>query len=113
MGPYIKRGDSLTQEEKASRTGRKSLDCSMLCGPLNRWQLCTAKDTKRERQQLSGETKKLIGKPKQAAFIGGQTSTSLMTALFPCPLSEWDPWYTLQEQAWLKTEGGNFPLDEW
>jgi hypothetical protein len=34
---------------------------------------------------------------KQAALTGGQILTSLTTAIFPCPLSEWDPWYTSQE----------------
>jgi hypothetical protein len=36
-----------------------------------------------------------------------------MTVLFPCPLAEWDPWYTPQEQAWLKTEEGIFLLNGW
>jgi hypothetical protein len=48
MSPYIKRGDSLTQEEKLSSMGRKSLNCEMLCGFLNRWQLCTAEGTRKE-----------------------------------------------------------------
>jgi hypothetical protein len=39
--------------------------------------------------------------------------TVLVAALFPCCLAEWDPRYTPQEQAWLKTEEGNFLLDEW
>jgi hypothetical protein len=38
---------------------------------------------------------------------------SLGAALFPCPLSEWDPWFTSQEQAWFETEGGNFLPDGW
>jgi hypothetical protein len=41
---------------------------------------------------------------KQAALIGGQTLASLTTALCLCPLSEWDPRYTSQEQAWFETE---------
>jgi hypothetical protein len=28
-------------------------------------------------------------------------------------LAEWDPWYTPQEQAWFKTEEGNFLSDGW
>jgi hypothetical protein len=39
--------------------------------------------------------------------VGGQTLASLTAALFLCPLSEWDPQYTSQEQAWFETEGGN------
>jgi hypothetical protein len=39
---------------------------------------------------------------KQAAPIG-QTSASPTAALFPCPLSELDPWYSSQEQAWFQT----------
>jgi hypothetical protein len=31
-----------------------------------------------------------------------------MAAMFPCSLAEWDPWYKLEEQAWFKTEEGNF-----
>jgi hypothetical protein len=36
-----------------------------------------------------------------------------MAALFPYPLAEWDPRYTPQNQAWFKTEEGNFLLDGW
>jgi hypothetical protein len=43
---------------------------------------------------------------KWTAFIGGQKSASLTAAFFLCPLSEWDPWYTLQEQALFENEGG-------
>jgi hypothetical protein len=50
---------------------------------------------------------------KQAALTGEQTSASLAAALFPCPLSEWDSWYTSQEQAGFETEGGNFLADGW
>jgi hypothetical protein len=32
---------------------------------------------------------------------------AVAAALLPCPLAKWDPWYTTQEQAWLKTEEGN------
>jgi hypothetical protein len=45
---------------------------------------------------------------KQAALIKGQTSASPTAALFPCPLSEWNPWYTSQEQAWFENEGGGW-----
>jgi hypothetical protein len=38
-------------------------------GPLNRWQLYTAEDTKREMQQLLGKTRKLTGRPnKQPSY---------------------------------------------
>jgi hypothetical protein len=43
----------------------------------------------------------------------GQTSASLTAVLFLCPLSEWDQWYTSQEQAWLKTERGSFLQGGW
>jgi hypothetical protein len=33
--------------------------------------------------------------------------------LFPYSLSQWDPWYTSQEQACFETEGGNFLPKEW
>jgi hypothetical protein len=36
-----------------------------------------------------------------------------MAALFPCPLAEWASQYTPQEQAWFKTEEGNFLLGGW
>jgi hypothetical protein len=36
-----------------------------------------------------------------------------MAALFPCPLAEWDPWDTQQEQVWFKTEKGNFLSNGW
>jgi hypothetical protein len=36
-----------------------------------------------------------------------------MDALFPCPLAEWDPQYTPQEQAWFKSEEGNFLPNGW
>jgi hypothetical protein len=45
---------------------------------------------------------------KWAALTRGQTSASLTAALFPCPLSKWDPWYTSQEQAWFENEGRSF-----
>jgi hypothetical protein len=38
---------------------------------------------------------------------------SLAAALFLCPLSEWDPRYRSQEQAWFETEGENFLPDGW
>jgi hypothetical protein len=50
---------------------------------------------------------------KQAALTEGQTSTSLTAALFPYPLSEWDPQYTPQWQVWFKIEEGNFLLGRW
>jgi hypothetical protein len=37
----------------------------MLYEPLNGWQLYTAEGTKREIEQLLGETRKLIGKPNK------------------------------------------------
>jgi hypothetical protein len=36
-----------------------------------------------------------------------------MAAMFPYPVAEWDPWYTPQEQAWFKTEEGNFLPNGW
>jgi hypothetical protein len=45
---------------------------------------------------------------KQAALMRGPAPIALTTALFPCPLAEWDPQYTSQEQAWFKTEEGIF-----
>jgi hypothetical protein len=45
--------------------------------------------------------------------MSGPAPTVLTAVLFPCPLAEWDPWYTPQEQAWFKTEQGNFLLDGW
>jgi hypothetical protein len=48
-----------------------------------------------------------------AALTGGQTSAPLTSALFQCCLSEWDSWHTLQEQAWVEIEGGNFLPDWW
>jgi hypothetical protein len=50
---------------------------------------------------------------KQAAFMRGPAPTALTSALFPCPLAEWDPQYTPQEQDWFKTEEGNFLLNSW
>jgi hypothetical protein len=49
---------------------------------------------------------------KQTAFMRGLTPTALTTALFPCPLAEWDQKYT-QEQTWFKTEKGSFLLGRW
>jgi hypothetical protein len=40
-------------------------------------------------------------------------SASLAAALFLCPLSEWDPWHTSQEQAWFETKRENFLPDGW
>jgi ribonuclease HI len=45
---------------------------------------------------------------KQVAFMRGPAPTVLMAALFPCPLAEWDPWYTPQKQAWFRNEEGIF-----
>jgi hypothetical protein len=49
---------------------------------------------------------------KQAALMRGSAPTSLTAAVFPYPLAEWDPWHT-QEQAWFKTEEGNFLPHRW
>jgi ribonuclease HI len=43
----------------------------------------------------------------------GPSPTVLTAALFPCLLAEWDTWYTPQEQAWFKTEEGNFLPNGW
>jgi hypothetical protein len=45
---------------------------------------------------------------KQTALTRGPSPTALISALFPCPLAEWDPRSTPQEQSWLKIEEGNF-----
>jgi hypothetical protein len=65
MGPYIRRGASLIQEENVSIMGRKSLNCWMTYKPLNGWQLYIAEGTRRKIQQLPGETGKLITKPNK------------------------------------------------
>jgi hypothetical protein len=49
----------------------------------------------------------------KATWAGGQTSASLAAALLLCPLCEWDPWYTSQEQAGFETEGKIFLPDGW
>jgi hypothetical protein len=46
------------------------------------------------------------------ALTKGPDSTVLTAALLPCPLAEWGPWYTPQ-QAWFKTEEGNFLPNRW
>jgi hypothetical protein len=43
----------------------------------------------------------------------GSAPTVLTAALFPCPLAEWDPWYTPHEQALFKIEEGNFLSNGW
>jgi hypothetical protein len=50
---------------------------------------------------------------KQVALTRGPAPAVLTGALFPCPSAEWDPWYTPQEQAWFKTEEGNFLPNGW
>jgi hypothetical protein len=50
---------------------------------------------------------------KQVALIRGPSPTVLTAASFPFPLAEWDPWYTPQEQAWFKTDEGNFLPNRW
>jgi hypothetical protein len=47
------------------------------------------------------------------AFTKEPAPTVLTAALFPCPLAEWDPWYTPQEKAWIKTEEGDFLPNGW
>jgi hypothetical protein len=34
---------------------------------------------------------------KKEALKWGPTTTTLMAALFPCPLDKWGPWYTPQK----------------
>jgi hypothetical protein len=43
----------------------------------------------------------------------GPAPIVLTAALFPCPLADWDSQYTPQEQAWFKTEEGNFLPNRW
>jgi hypothetical protein len=50
---------------------------------------------------------------KHVALTKGPAPAVLTAALFPCPLAEWDPQYTPQEQAWFKTEEGNFLPNRW
>jgi hypothetical protein len=83
--------------------GKKSWNCKKLYGPLSRWQLCTAEDTRRERQ-LSRETGRPIRKPNKQLLIEAKGAA---------PLSEGDPLFTPQEQAWLETEGISFLLGGW
>jgi hypothetical protein len=47
------------------------------------------------------------------ALTRGPAPTVLTAALFPCPLAKWDPCYTPQEQAWFKTQEGNFLPNGW
>jgi hypothetical protein len=61
---------------------------------------------------ISGN-QKADGEAKQAILTGRQTSASLTAACFLCPLSEWDPWYTLKVQASFETEAGIFLTDRW
>jgi hypothetical protein len=49
----------------------------------------TADGTRRGREQLFGETERLIGKPSQQPSEE-DILASLTAALFLCPLSEWD-----------------------
>jgi hypothetical protein len=71
------------------------------------------------RWRQKGETtaapgnRKTNRKAKWAALTGGQNSASPAAALFLCSLSEWDPRYISQEQAWSETEGENFLVDGW
>jgi hypothetical protein len=58
-------------------------------------------------QQFPREIRKLT-EAKQVAFTRGPAPIVLIAALFPCPLNEWDPWHTPQEQVWFKTEGEIF-----
>jgi hypothetical protein len=67
---------------------------------------------KREKTAI-WENQKADREAKGAGLIGGQTSASLTAALFLCPLSEWDPWYTSQEQVWFETEEGSFLPGGW
>jgi hypothetical protein len=114
IGPYIKRGtDSLTREENVSSMGRKSSNCYTLCGPLSGLQLHTAKGTKNEMQQFSWGNWKADKEAKKVALTRGPAPSLLMAALFPCPLAEWEPWYTPQEQVWFKTEEGNYLPNGW
>jgi hypothetical protein len=50
---------------------------------------------------------------KQVALTREPAPTFLTAALFPCPLDKRDSQYTPQEQAWFKTEEGNFLPDGW
>jgi ribonuclease HI len=50
---------------------------------------------------------------KQVAFMRIPAPAVLTVALFPCPLAEWDPWYSPQEWSRFKTEEGNFLPNGW
>jgi hypothetical protein len=71
----------------------------MLYGSLNRWQLYIAEGTKREMWPIAWGNREADREAKQVALTRGPAPTVLMFALFPCPLAEWDPWYTPQKQA--------------
>jgi hypothetical protein len=72
----------------------------MLYGPLNGWWLYTAKGIKRE--TIAEENQKADREAKQAALTRGPAPTALMAALFPYPLTEWDPQYTPKNRLGLR-----------
>jgi hypothetical protein len=113
MGPYIKRGDLLTLEEKSMKSRQEILK---LLGTLwaPKWVAAIhCRGHQKGDATIAQGNWKADREAKQMALVRGPVLTVLMAALFPCPLAEWFPWLTPQEQAWFKTEEGNLPPDGW
>jgi hypothetical protein len=87
------------------------LNYKTLCGLLNGWQLYTV--TKRGNKTLAWGNLKANRETKHTALMREPAPTALTAALFLCPLIEWDPKCMPSQQAWFKTEEGNFIPDRW
>jgi hypothetical protein len=113
MEPYIKKGGSLTWEEKGVKYGQEILELLEAVWAPERVVIMHCQGHQKEETTAVWGNRKADREAKHAALTGGQTSASLTAALFQCLLSEWDPWYTSQEQTWFETEGGSFLPGRW
>jgi hypothetical protein len=73
----------------------------------------SAEGTRRGRQQLFRETKKLIRKPSKKPSQEDKPQPHWQLPCSCAPLSEWELWYTSQEQVWFQNERGSFLPGRW
>jgi hypothetical protein len=119
MEHYIRKGGSLTQEEKNVKYGQEILELTKPEWAPKQVVVMYCLGHQNGEKTAVGGNLKADREDKKAALTRGQPSASLAAALSLCPLSKWDPRHNSQEQASflrLKEEvschagGGNLPM---
>jgi hypothetical protein len=112
MGPYIKRG-LINLGGKRIKYGQEILKLLDAVWTPKRVAVIHCQGHQKGAATIVQGNQKADKEAKQVALTRRPAPTVLTAVLFSCPLAEWDLRYTPQEQAWFKTEEGNFLPNRW